>query len=134
MSNKKTSKSNDMSTKTTQYFGTLFAEFQSKNVRSLPWNQLFPGKLEIKGSCSHLQEKDKRVNLTISLLVFYPTFQIYMKCVFYKNLGTQAATGGVLWKKVFIKISQNSQENPCAGVFYLIKLQVKLRTTAFLGE
>ena len=35
----------------------------------------------------------------------------------------EAATGGVLWKKVFLKISQNSQENTCAGVSLLIKLQ-----------
>ena len=26
---------------------------------------------------------------------------------------SEAATGGVLWKKVFLKISQNSQENTC---------------------
>ena len=37
---------------------------------------------------------------------------------------TTAATGGVLWKKVFLKISQNSQENNCARVSFLIKLQV----------
>ena len=27
---------------------------------------------------------------------------------------TEAATRGVLWKKVFLEISQNSQENTCA--------------------
>ena len=31
--------------------------------------------------------------------------------------------GGVLWKKVFLKISQNSQENSCARVSFLIELQ-----------
>ena len=34
----------------------------------------------------------------------------------------------VVWrcsvKKVFLEISQNSQENTCAKVFYLIKLQL----------
>ena len=35
----------------------------------------------------------------------------------------EAATGGVLWKKVFLKILQNSQENTCVGVSFLIKLQ-----------
>ena len=35
---------------------------------------------------------------------------------------SEAATRGVLWKKVFLKISQNSQENTCARVFFLIKL------------
>ena len=36
---------------------------------------------------------------------------------------TEAATRGVLWKKVFLKISQNSQENSCVRVSFLIKLQ-----------
>ena len=35
----------------------------------------------------------------------------------------EAATGGILQKKVFLKISQNSQENTCARVSFLIKLQ-----------
>ena len=38
--------------------------------------------------------------------------------------GSEAATRGVLWKKVFLEISQNSQENTCASVSFLIKLQV----------
>ena len=36
----------------------------------------------------------------------------------------EAATRGVLWKKVFLEISQNSQENTCGRVSFLIKLQV----------
>ena len=36
----------------------------------------------------------------------------------------EAATRGVLWKKVFLEISQNSQENTCARVSFLMKLQV----------
>ena len=35
---------------------------------------------------------------------------------------TKATTKGVLWKKVFLKISENSQENTCAIVSFLIKL------------
>ena len=35
----------------------------------------------------------------------------------------QAATRGVLCKKLFLEISQNSQENTCARVSFLIKLQ-----------
>ena len=35
----------------------------------------------------------------------------------------EAATRGVLWKKVILEISQNSQENTCARVSFLIKLQ-----------
>ena len=35
----------------------------------------------------------------------------------------EAATIGVLWKKVLLEILQNSQENTCAKVSFLIKLQ-----------
>ena len=35
---------------------------------------------------------------------------------------TEAATGGVLLKKVFLKVSKNSQENTRARVSFLIKL------------
>ena len=37
---------------------------------------------------------------------------------------SEAATRGVLCKKVFLEISQNSQENTCTRVSFLIKLQV----------
>ena len=36
---------------------------------------------------------------------------------------TEAATGGVLYEKVFLEISQNSQEYTCSRVSLLIKLQ-----------
>ena len=32
---------------------------------------------------------------------------------------TEAATEGVLWEKMFLKILQNSQENTCARVSFL---------------
>ena len=35
----------------------------------------------------------------------------------------KAATSGVPWKKVFLEISQNSKENTCTTVSFLIKLQ-----------
>ena len=38
-------------------------------------------------------------------------------------MSDKAATRGVLEKKVFLEISQNSQENTCARAFFLIKLQ-----------
>ena len=38
------------------------------------------------------------------------------------GLFTEAATRGVLYNKVFLEISQNSQENTCARVSFLIKL------------
>ena len=36
---------------------------------------------------------------------------------------SEAATGGVLQEKMFLEISQNSQENTCSRVSFLIKLQ-----------
>ena len=45
------------------------------------------------------------------------------KLVKYSLLLTEAATRGVLCKKVFPEISQNSQENICARASFLIKLQ-----------
>ena len=36
---------------------------------------------------------------------------------------SEAATRGVLCKKVFLQISQNSQENTCARVSFLIKFK-----------
>ena len=35
----------------------------------------------------------------------------------------EAAMRGVIFKKVILEISQNSQENTCARVSFLIKLQ-----------
>ena len=40
-----------------------------------------------------------------------------------KRAYAEAATRGVLWKKVSLQISQNSQENPCDRVSFLINLQ-----------
>lgn len=34
----------------------------------------------------------------------------------------EAATGGVLWKKVFLKTWENSQKNACTGVAFLRKM------------
>ena len=44
------------------------------------------------------------------------------------GINTGAATGGVLQEKVFLKISQNSQENTRATVSYLIKLRRQAAT------
>ena len=42
---------------------------------------------------------------------------------FVKWPNPEAATRGVLWKKVFLEISQNSKENSCTRASFLIKLQ-----------
>ena len=40
--------------------------------------------------------------------------------MFFERVGhmSKAATGSALWKKVFLKISQNSQENICVGASF----------------
>ena len=38
---------------------------------------------------------------------------------------SEAATGGVLLEKVFLEMSQNSQENTCGKVSFLIELQAE---------
>ena len=43
-----------------------------------------------------------------------------------------AAIGGVLWGKVLLKISKNSEENTCAYVFFIIKWQAKVIFTEHL--
>ena len=45
---------------------------------------------------------------------------------------TEAVIRGVLWKKVFLEILENSQENTCPRVSFLIKLQASGLRTLFL--
>ena len=44
--------------------------------------------------------------------------------VYINSPHTEAGTERVLLKKVLLKISENSQENTCVGVSFLIKLKV----------
>ena len=46
-----------------------------------------------------------------------------MQQSFTKDAALKVATRGVLGKKVFLEISQNSRESACARVSFLIKLQ-----------
>ena len=50
------------------------------------------------------------------------TSKISMKTLSVKTL-TEATAGGALSKKLYLKISQNSQENTSVRVSFLIKLQ-----------
>ena len=44
---------------------------------------------------------------------------------------TETATKGVIWKKAFFKISQNSKENTCTRVSFLEKLKKRLWHSRF---
>ena len=54
--------------------------------------------------------------------LFNPWFSFLIISNFFWNR-TEAATGDVLYEKVLLEISQNSQENTYARVSILIKLQ-----------
>ena len=59
-----------------------------------------------------------------------------MNLLFSETQNAEAATKGVLYKKVFLEISQNSWENTCARASFLIKLQASgkepLQRTPFI--
>ena len=60
------------------------------------------------------------------LVLWYSHFFENFVCLYVPGrrfLCNEAATRGVLWKKVFLEISQYSQENTCARVSFIIKLQ-----------
>ena len=65
--------------------------------------------------------------LIIMLALFDITIHTFASCKAFFNSRSlvegEAATRGVLCKKVFLEISQNSQENTCARVSFLINLQ-----------
>ena len=56
----------------------------------------------------------KMWNKDVHLVCYYQLWTDFTPCCIVR---------GVLWKKVFLEISQNSQENTCARVSFLIKLQ-----------
>ena len=62
-----------------------------------------------------LLAKSKGLLLSSQLLYF-------ANIVIFIQVQKQAATSVVLWKKVFLEISQNSQENIFTRVSFLIKL------------
>ena len=67
----------------------------------------------------------KRQLLNINVLIKcqkQKSFRILWKI----SLTTEAATGNVLWGKLFLEIWQNSQENTLVRVSFLIKLQASV--------
>ena len=46
----------------------------------------------------------------------------------------EATTRGILSKKVFLEISQNSQENTCSRASFLIKLQASASACNFIKK
>ena len=64
-------------------------------------------------------------------MITYPIYSNFCKKMslqyfrLYNFPSFRTATGGVLLEKVFLEISQNSQENTCGKVSFLIKLQAE---------
>ena len=52
-------------------------------------------------------------------------YRKYQKCFFANALISEAVARSCSVKKAFLEISQNSQENTCARVSFLIKLQAE---------
>ena len=73
-----------------------------------------------------------RIHLNLGSTICYLSHvgNVKIGCI---GIFEEAATGGVVWKKVFLKISQNSQENICVGVFFLIILK-ETPTKVFSSE
>ena len=66
------------------------------------------------------------VVLLVQQLLFFLKF-LKLQCDKFHNKYLQKQPLGVIYeKKVFLKISQNSQEMTCARVSFLIKLQLQL--------
>ena len=62
------------------------------------------------------------MNDPLSILIAnIPTLSSNRYKIFY---ALEAATRGVLYKKVILEISQNSQENACARASFLLGLQL----------
>ena len=73
----------------------------------------------LENSCSL---KFRNIHRKITVLESLANFYLSILKNIYELL-PEAATRGVLYKKVFLQISQNSQENTCARVSFLKKLQ-----------
>ena len=77
-----------------------------------------------KNNCLHFCRYYCHRKLLFYLTKWYFSTNLIFRLVnTYFLFSAKAATTGVLWKKVFLEISQNSQENTCARVS-LIKLKV----------
>ena len=69
-------------------------------------------------------EETRDMFKAFAMHVFVFLYIIYSICSIWKSLkqhffnNSEALTGGVLWKKVFLEISQNSRENTCATVSF----------------
>ena len=61
------------------------------------------------------------------------SLELILKAYFPQN-SLQSPRGGCSIKKVFLNISQNSQENSCARISFLIKLQALKLTTEFTNH
>ena len=84
----------------------------------------FPG-ANAHSSCFFFESHDA-ISLWITsqnLLILENQVCMFHRMKLNSRLTSEAATGGVLSKMLFLKGLQNSQENKCAQVSFLIKLQ-----------
>ena len=78
-----------------------------------------------KNGNNHLKSVNWYYTIGTGVISFiFSTVSLMLVNVFFINQQhPEAATRGVLWEKMFLQISQNSQKNYCARASFLIKLQ-----------
>ena len=84
---------------------------------NLAWFFLFSG----GGGGGGSEEMKKKLFSVIHYLTGVSFSREWKDLIFFP----ETALGGVLQKKMFLKILQNSQENTSARVFFLVKLQTE---------
>ena len=92
------------------FFGNISTS-RMKNIKNTFFNQ------------KHVQEIHDMFVFTTQLQTsnwHKDTFAIHS---LHQKMHSETATRGVLWKQLFLEISQNSQKNTSARASYLIKLQ-----------
>ena len=109
------------------YNGRLKGKFVSKNVINLSkWNlteneiSFLPKDLNFMPTCNKLD---------VAMLKFELEVEQFDRWQFTKAVAERCSA-----KKVFLGISQNSQENICARVSFLIKLQVSASVCNFIKK
>ena len=115
------------------------------NYREWLWPTTFHQFHSSSKEVSYLYWQNKNFNLKT---IFHNKPKCFLKTkLIEKALNTffiESATRGILWWNLFLEISQNSQENTCARVSYLLKKRlwhscfpvnsVKFLRTPFLTE
>ena len=98
-------------------FQTSGWESNGNTRENIYWSLLFHG-VTMKHIKTLIWKKTVWRNLIQKLLI-----EKFLNTLHFASIKSEAATGAVLLKRVLLKILQNSQENTCARLSFVIKLQ-----------